>query len=94
MRQILFSKTIRQEYDSAMLGKGEKMAAYRFAGYWKDVGTLGSLWDANMDILSLPAPGWICRMNPGRSLSCAQCFPPTLGQGFPCVALRASTAAV
>jgi len=36
----------------AMLGRGEKMAAYRFEGYWKDVGTLESLWDANMDMLS------------------------------------------
>ena len=36
----------------AMLGNGEKMAAYRFTGYWKDVGTLESLWAANMDMLS------------------------------------------
>ncbi|MBQ9330348.1 MAG: glucose-1-phosphate adenylyltransferase [Oscillibacter sp.] len=36
----------------AMLQSGERMAAYRFAGYWKDVGTLESLWDANMDMLS------------------------------------------
>ena len=36
----------------AMLGDGERMAAYRFSGYWKDVGTLESLWDANMDMLS------------------------------------------
>ena len=36
----------------AMLNAGEKMIAYRFEGYWKDVGTLESLWDANMDMLS------------------------------------------
>ena len=36
----------------AMLNAGEKMVAYRFEGYWKDVGTLDSLWDANMDMLS------------------------------------------
>ena len=36
----------------AMLRDGERMAAYRFSGYWKDVGTLESLWDANMDMLS------------------------------------------
>ena len=36
----------------AMLGNNERMAAYRFAGYWKDVGTLESLWDANMDMLA------------------------------------------
>ena len=36
----------------AMLEKGERMAAYRFEGYWKDVGTIDSLWDANMDMLA------------------------------------------
>ena len=36
----------------AMLNAGEKMSAYRFSGYWKDVGTINSLWDANMDMLS------------------------------------------
>lgn len=36
----------------AMLAAGERIAAYRFHGYWKDVGTLESLWDANMDMLS------------------------------------------
>ena len=35
-----------------MLAAGEKMAAYRFHGYWKDVGTINSLWDANMDMLA------------------------------------------
>ena len=35
-----------------MLRDGQRMAAYRFSGYWKDVGTLESLWDANMDMLS------------------------------------------
>ena len=34
------------------LAAGEKMIAYRFDGYWKDVGTLESLWDANMDMLT------------------------------------------
>ena len=36
----------------AMLNAGEKMMAYQFEGYWKDVGTIDSLWDANMDILN------------------------------------------
>ncbi len=40
----------------AMLHRGEMMTAYRFEGYWKDVGTLDSLWDANMDML-LPGSG-------------------------------------
>lgn len=35
----------------AMLAAGEKMMAYPFTGYWKDVGTIESLWQANMDIL-------------------------------------------
>ncbi len=35
----------------AMLAAGEKMMAYPFVGYWKDVGTISSLWEANMDIL-------------------------------------------
>ena len=34
-----------------MLGAGEKMMAYPFEGYWKDVGTIQSLWEANMDLL-------------------------------------------
>ena len=36
----------------AMLANGEKMVSYRFEGYWKDVGTIESLWEANMDLLS------------------------------------------
>ena len=34
-----------------MLKAGEKMYAYEFEGYWKDVGTISSLWEANMDLL-------------------------------------------
>ena len=36
-----------------MLGNGEKMYSYRFEGYWKDVGTISSLWEANMDLLGV-----------------------------------------
>ena len=36
----------------AMLAAGEKLVSYRFDGYWKDVGTIASLWEANMDLLS------------------------------------------
>jgi glucose-1-phosphate adenylyltransferase len=35
----------------SMLANGEKMFAYGFEGYWKDVGTISSLWEANMDLL-------------------------------------------
>lgn len=34
-----------------MLNNGEKMMAYQFEGYWKDVGTIDSLFEANMDLL-------------------------------------------
>ena len=47
----------------AMLNAGEKLWPYRFDGYWRDVGTITSLWDANMDMLSttlinLYDPSW------------------------------------
>jgi len=35
----------------AMLNNGERMYAYSFSGYWKDVGTIDSLWEANMELL-------------------------------------------
>ncbi|MDZ4906917.1 glucose-1-phosphate adenylyltransferase, partial [Clostridium perfringens] len=37
----------------SMLRKGKKMMAYPFEGYWKDVGTIESLWEANMDLLKI-----------------------------------------
>ena len=36
-----------------MLAGGEKMWPYRFDGYWRDVGTINSFWDANMDMLQM-----------------------------------------
>lgn len=33
------------------LSEGEKLFAYPFSGYWKDVGTIDSLWESNMDLL-------------------------------------------
>ncbi len=48
----------------AMLANGEKLYAFRFQGYWKDVGTIQSLWEANMDLLgatpdlTLQDPAW------------------------------------
>lgn len=36
----------------ALLSEGSKLMAYEFNGYWKDVGTIDSLWEANMDLLS------------------------------------------
>ncbi|WP_019004611.1 glucose-1-phosphate adenylyltransferase [Cohnella laeviribosi] len=34
-----------------LLAEGSRLYAYRFGGYWKDVGTIESLWEANMDLL-------------------------------------------
>lgn len=39
-----------------MLNNGEKLWAYKFDGYWKDVGTISSLWEANMDLLDPNVP--------------------------------------
>ena len=36
----------------AMLGDGKKLMAFPFAGYWKDVGTISSLWEANLDLIN------------------------------------------
>ena len=47
-----------------LLNDGKKLYAYKFKGYWKDVGTIDSLWEANMDLLSskneldLGDPSW------------------------------------
>ncbi len=40
----------------SMLSQGKKLFAYRFDGYWKDVGTVKSLWEANMDMLGEDPP--------------------------------------
>lgn len=37
-----------------MLENGRKMVSFRFEGYWKDVGTIHSLWEANMDLVDQP----------------------------------------
>lgn len=57
------SKDFGKNIIPAMLAAGEKLWPYRFAGYWRDVGTITSLWDANMDMLSttlinLYDPSW------------------------------------
>lgn len=36
----------------SLLSDEKKLYAYKFKGYWKDVGTIDSLWEANMDLLS------------------------------------------
>ncbi|MCE5343667.1 MAG: glucose-1-phosphate adenylyltransferase [Eubacteriales bacterium] len=39
-----------------MLADKQKLYAFDFEGYWKDVGTIESLWEANMDLLHMPMP--------------------------------------
>ena len=39
-----------------MLADNQKLFTYTFDGYWKDVGTIESLWEANMDLLEMPMP--------------------------------------
>ena len=46
------SKDFGKNIIPKMLAAGEKIWPYRFDGYWRDVGTITSLWDANMDMLS------------------------------------------
>lgn len=50
------SKDFGKDIIPAMLANGERLFAYEFEGYWKDVGTLDSLWEANMDLLSPNVP--------------------------------------
>ncbi|MDR0831622.1 MAG: glucose-1-phosphate adenylyltransferase [Bacillales bacterium] len=59
LRKILIEQNeiIKGEYDFGkhvipkMLMNNNKLFAYSFNGYWKDVGTIASLWDANMDLI-------------------------------------------
>ena len=60
------SKDFGKNIIPKMLADGQKLWPYRFAGYWRDVGTIVSLWDANMDMLSpklidLYDPNWPIR---------------------------------
>lgn len=45
------SKDFGKDVIPAMLAGGERMFAYPFSGYWKDVGTIDSFWEANMDLI-------------------------------------------
>jgi len=45
------SKDFGKNIIPKMLAAGERMFAYSFKGYWRDVGTIESLWQANMDLL-------------------------------------------
>lgn len=48
----LSTKDFGKDIIPAMLLDDQKLYAYQFEGYWKDVGTINSFWDANMDLLN------------------------------------------
>lgn len=50
------SKDFGKNIIPAMLDEGLNLIAYPFDGYWKDVGTIDSLWEANMDLLNPKVP--------------------------------------
>ncbi len=72
LRELLVKDMVDPESDHdfgkniipTLLGNDEKLVAYKFEGYWKDVGTIDSLWEANMDLLdqncelNLDDPSW------------------------------------
>ncbi|MBE6692529.1 MAG: glucose-1-phosphate adenylyltransferase [Ruminococcaceae bacterium] len=65
----------------AMLAAGEKLFAFEFSGYWKDVGTIDSLWESNMDLLG-KRPALNLRDGEWRVLSRNEALPPHfVGQG-------------
>ena len=51
-----WSKDFGKDIITSMLRDKQRLFAYEFEGYWKDVGTLDSLWEANMDLLSPNLP--------------------------------------
>ena len=57
-----------------LLNSGDKLVAFKFEGYWKDVGTIDSLWEANMDLLdencelNLDDPTWKIYTEDGTGL--------------------------
>lgn len=59
-----------------MLKNGERMFAYPFEGYWKDVGTLDSLWEANMDLLGAEPAFSLNEESRGRIYSRSSVSPP------------------
>lgn len=65
----------------AMLRDGGKLAVYRFDGYWRDVGTLESLWQANMDLIG-DEPAFDLFLGGGRVFSRSDAVSPHfVGEG-------------
>ncbi len=75
------SKDFGKNIIPAMLNAGEKLYAFEFEGYWKDVGTISSLWEANMDLLG-DRPMLNLKDREWRILSRNDALPPHfVGQG-------------
>lgn len=51
-QKLSSSKDFGKDIIPAMIAENRLLYAYRFSGYWKDVGTIESYWEANMDLLS------------------------------------------
>lgn len=69
------SKDFGKNIIPKMLADGRKMYAYAFSGYWKDVGTISSLWEANMDLIG-ESPAFDLRDRDWRILSRNYSDPP------------------
>ncbi len=86
-REVLERALIEDDRDAAsqkdfgknvipkLLAQKGAMFAYRFDGYWKDVGTLTSLWEANMDLIGRE-PGFDISTAEGRIYSRNGAMPP------------------
>ena len=66
-----------------LLKDGRRMYAYHFSGYWKDVGTISSLWQANMEVLDRSIPASTCSMRTGRSTPATQAVPASRSAATP-----------
>ena len=64
MKNADSSHDLGKDIIPALLNDEKKLCAYKYKGYWKDVGTIDSLWEANMDLLDknnaldLNDPAW------------------------------------
>ncbi len=58
--------------------KGERLFAYEYNGYWKDVGTLGSYWEANMELIDIYSGSLISMKNSGRFTPKGRYYPATV----------------
>lgn len=72
-KNVLSSHDFGKDIIPKLLTDGHRLFAYYFKGYWKDVGTVESFWEANMDLLAddpeldLHDPSWrIYSVNPTR----------------------------